>query len=428
MYEGKFPFSNKVAKRSISLAVGAALLMAPLPAIAAESKTSPASSASTSAGAKKATPDTSSAAPKNDNAYVHKGSSLEVGEHRLLTHKDLVQDWDDLDPIYLPDKAIEAVKTALPEKDFEELFPYRLGSEEWHKVAKGKDYYKADQTDYFSYENLINAVAEVSNLKIKISTRKGTGEQEIHRLDKDARVETLVMRSANFNAKDNLTKEIETVIIDCGTFLKEGFKADRKRELAAFLANLSHETGGGWATAPGGPLRWGLFWNENIAGRTGQNMSNFVDPASRQQYPGAKGKRYYGRGPIMLSWNFNYGLFSSIIYGDKHVLLKNPEIVAEDGKIGYMTAILFWMTPQAPKPSAHDVMVGRWKPTDAEKEKGLKPGFGTSIMVLNGLEANLGETEGSPVERRAGHYREITARMGVDITGEKVDTLGMQPF
>jgi hypothetical protein len=49
-------------------------------------------------------------------------------------------------------------------------------------------------------------------------------------------------------------------------------------------------------------------------------------------------------------------------------------------------------------------------------------------MVLNGLEANLGETEGTGVKRRAGHYRDITARMGVDISGEKVDTLGMQPF
>ena len=131
----------------------------------------------------------------------------------------------------------------------------------------------------------------------------------------------------------------------------------------------------------------------------------------------------------MLSWNFNYGLFSSIIYGDKTVLLKNPEIVAADGKIGWMTAILFWMTPQAPKPSAHDVMVGRWKPTAEDVKKGLsKPGFGITIMVLNGLEANLGEVEGSPVLRRAGHYRDITKKMGVDITDEKVDTLGMKPF
>lgn len=171
---------------------------------------------------------------------------------------------------------------------------------------------------------MIAAVTEVSNHKLKVSTRKGDNSaQEIHRLDKDARIETLISRSAEFNSPDNLKKEIETVIIDFGTFLKEGFKKDRKRELAAFLAKLAHETGGGWATAPGGELKWGLFWNENIAGRTGVNESAFVDEASSALYPGVTGKRYYGRGPIMLSWNFNYGLFSSIIYGDKIVLLSN---------------------------------------------------------------------------------------------------------
>ncbi|MQL10586.1 hypothetical protein EI010_25590, partial [Escherichia coli] len=31
----------------------------------------------------------------------------------------------------------------------------------------------------------------------------------------------------------------------------------RKRELAAFLAQTSHETTGGWASAPDGPYAWG---------------------------------------------------------------------------------------------------------------------------------------------------------------------------
>lgn len=419
----KYPLSNKTMQRSMIAALSAALLMTPLHAFAADAKPEAAAASVKAPGNVTITVDSK---PILD-AQV---DSLAVGEHRLITRKQIEQRWDGLDPDYTSEKAIEAVKSLLSEDDYEALFPYRLGSKEWFKVASGKEYFKADQTDYFSYDNLINAVAEVSNLKIKIVTRAGNpAAQEIYRLDKDARVETLVVRSADFNSVENVNKPIESVIIDGGTFLKEGFKKDRKRELAAFLANLSHETGGGWATAPGGPLRWGLFWNENIAGRTGANMDAFVDPASAELYPGSPDKRYYGRGPIMLSWNFNYGLFSSIIYGDKSVLLDNPEIVAADGKIGFMTAILFWMTPQSPKPSAHDVMVGRWKPTPIEKFRGLgDPGFGTTIMVLNGLEANLGETEGSPVQRRAGHYRDITSRMGVDITGEKVDTLGMRPF
>ena len=364
------------------------------------------------------------------NVSVYVGSELRIGENRYLTRNEIELQWDGIDPDYTPEKAVNAVKELLPQKDYEELFPYSLGSLEWFKVAEGKEYFKEDQLDFFSYDNLIDAVTEVSNIKLKISSRKGNpGAQEIVRFDKDARIETLVSRSEDFNSDENKGQEIETVIIDFGTFLKEGFKKDRKRELAAFLANLSHETGGGWSTAPGGELKWGLFWNENIAGRTGENMDAFVDPDSSKLYPGAPDKRYYGRGPIMMSWNFNYGLFSSIIYGDKNVLLKKPEILAEDGKIGYMTAILFWMTPQNPKPSAHDVIVNKWKPTKADIAKGLKdPGFGMTIMVLNGLEANQGEVEGSGVKRRAGHYRDLTSKMGIDITGEKIDTLKMEPF
>ncbi|KOR87928.1 chitinase [Paenibacillus solani] len=419
----KYPLSGKMIQRSMIAALSAALLVTPLHAFAADAEPQ-------SAAAPVEAPSNVTITLETKPILDAQVDSLAVGEYRLINRKQIEQNWEGLDPDYTSEKAIESVQSLLSEEDFEALFPYRLGSKEWFKVASGKEYFKANQTDYFSYDNLINAVAEVSNLKIKIVTRAGNpAAQEVYRLDKDARVETLVVRSADFYSAENMNKPIESVIIDGGTFLKEGFKKDRKRELAAFLANLSHETGGGWATAPGGPLRWGLFWNENIAGRTGVNMDAFVDPASAELYPGSPDKRYYGRGPIMLSWNFNYGLFSSIIYGDKSVLLNNPEIVAADGKIGFMTAILFWMTPQDPKPSAHDVMVGRWKPTPIEKFRGLgDPGFGTTIMVLNGLEANLGETEGSSVQRRAGHYRDITSRMGVDITGEKVDTLGMRPF
>ena len=421
MTKWNYPVSNTLIHRTLCLSLGAILLAYPLSVSAAEVNSKVVSE-------KKVVSSATLTSSISVNGY--KGSVLAVGENHFLTFKEIDNSWNGIDPDYRPDQAVTAVKKVLPQKEYESLFPYRLGSPEWYKAAKGKEYYKEDQVDYFSYDNLIAAVTEVSNIKLKISTRKGsTSAQEIQRLDKEARIETLISRSSDFNSAENMKKEIDTVIVDFGTFLKEGFKKDRKRELAAFLANLAHETGGGWATAPGGELKWGLFWNENIAGRTGVNKDAFVDPATSELYPGVKDKRYYGRGPIMMSWNFNYGLFSSIIYGDMNVLLSKPEIISADGKIGFMTAILFWMTPQAPKPSAHDVIINKWKPSKEDIAKGLsQPGFGITIMVLNGLETNLGETEGSSVKRRAGHYRDITSRMGVDITGEKIDTLGMKPF
>lgn len=372
--------------------------------------------------------DVTSISGKADIVYLQ-DTSLSVGDSRILTRQQIELQWDGIDPDYTSDKAVEAVRSALPEKEYEALFPMRLGSKEWHAFNKDKKDYNPTQTDYYSYQNLINAVSLVANVKYKVSYREGNySAQEIYRLEKKGKTETLLVRSDDFNTPENKTKRIITQIVDYGAFLNEGLEKDRKRDLAALLANLSHETGGGWDTAPGGMLRWGLYWNENIAGRTGQNKSNFVDPASSKEYPGVPGKRYYGRGPIMLSWNFNYGLMSAIIYGDKNVLLRNPEWIAADGKLGFATAILFWMTPQAPKPSAHDVMIGRWKPSAEDKAKGLAPaGFGVSIMVLNGLEANLDESNGA-IKRRIGHYLDITSKMGVDVAGEKLNTLGMQPF
>lgn len=70
----------------------------------------------------------------------------------------------------------------------------------------------------------------------------------------------------------------------------------RKREIAAFLAQISHETSGGWATAPDGPYAWGLCFKEEL-----KPLSNYCD-TTNTQWPCYPGKSYYGRGPIQLSW------------------------------------------------------------------------------------------------------------------------------
>ena len=75
-----------------------------------------------------------------------------------------------------------------------------------------------------------------------------------------------------------------------------GCLATRKREIAAFLAQISHETTGGWATAPDGPFAWGLCFKEEIS-----PQSNYCD-STNTQWPCFPGKSYKGRGPIQLSW------------------------------------------------------------------------------------------------------------------------------
>ena len=70
----------------------------------------------------------------------------------------------------------------------------------------------------------------------------------------------------------------------------------RRREVAAFLAQISHETTGGWATAPDGPFAWGLCFKEEVT-----PASDYCD-ANNTQWPCVPGKSYHGRGPMQLSW------------------------------------------------------------------------------------------------------------------------------
>ena len=39
---------------------------------------------------------------------------------------------------------------------------------------------------------------------------------------------------------------------------------------------------------------------------------------------------YQGRGPVQLSWNYNYAAFSLAIYGDTSTLINDPSRVASD--------------------------------------------------------------------------------------------------
>lgn len=69
---------------------------------------------------------------------------------------------------------------------------------------------------------------------------------------------------------------------------------------------------------------------------------------------------------MQLSWNYNYGQFSNIFvesrYDSKMELLEHPEYVHQDGYTAFAAGLWFYMTPQDPKPSMHDVMTGFFTP------------------------------------------------------------------
>ncbi|XP_021743665.1 basic endochitinase-like [Chenopodium quinoa] len=188
----------------------------------------------------------------------------------------------------------------------------------------------------------------------------------------------------------------------------------RKRELAAFFAQTSHETTGGWATAPDGPYSWGYCFL-----REQGNPPAYCDPGS----PCPAGKMYYGRGPIQLTHNYNYDLAGKAIKAD---LINNPDLVATDATISFKTAVWFWMTAQGNKPSCHNVIVGGWNPSAADQAAGRVPGYGVITNIINGGK-ECGKGQNDKVADRIGFYKRYCDILGVSY-GNNLDCYSQQPF
>lgn len=65
-------------------------------------------------------------------------------------------------------------------------------------------------------------------------------------------------------------------------------------------------------------------------------------------------------------------------------LLENPELVHQDGFLAMAAGIWFYMTPQNPKPSMHDVMTGFYVPNATDLNANFTASFGTTINIING--------------------------------------------
>ncbi|XP_074284512.1 acidic endochitinase SP2-like [Silene latifolia] len=144
------------------------------------------------------------------------------------------------------------------------------------------------------------------------------------------------------------------------------------REIAAFFAHVAHETG--------------RFCH--IEEKDGATNDAYCD-TTNTQYPCVSGKKYYGRGPLQLSWNYNYGAAGQSIGFDG---LNNPEIVANDVVTSFKAALWFWMT------NVHSV---------------LNQGFGASIRAINGaLECN-GQNQ-AEANDRIQLYQQYCGVFGVD--------------
>ncbi|XP_026421201.1 chitinase 5-like [Papaver somniferum] len=153
-----------------------------------------------------------------------------------------------------------------------------------------------------------------------------------------------------------------------------GSQEAAKREIAAFFGQVTHETGH-------------FCYRDEINGAS----HNYCDPnsAGNRCTPGAL---YFGRGPIQLTWNFNYGPAGRSIGFDG---LNAPETVSNDPIISFKTALWFWTN------NVHPVM---------------NQGFGATTRAINGaLECN-GRNPGT-VQTRANYYTRYCSQLGVSPGG-----------
>ncbi|HEY2580377.1 MAG TPA: chitinase [Mucilaginibacter sp.] len=274
-----------------------------------------------------------------------------------------------------------SVADFLSEKQFDDLFPLR--------------------DKFYSYAAFVKAVKELSQVKLKV-VRRAVSVYQFTRTDKSTGKSTVIRQDEDWNEDWAKKKPDSSYVIDYGNFCSEKDPERNKKELAAFFAHIAHETRHGENAKYNDGL---MFIHES------NTSLSYIAP--NDAYPPVSGKKYYGRGPIQLSYNGNYGYASDCIFGNKNVLLKNPGLVETDPVISFKTAIYFWMTPQTYKPSAHDVMIGKWRPNAADKAAGRVPGFGMTINIINGeVECGKGENMYN-MNDRIGFYQYFLKKLGV---------------
>jgi predicted chitinase len=160
-------------------------------------------------------------------------------------------------------------------------------------------------------------------------------------------------------------------------FANSGSDTVKKQEAAAFLANIDHESGGLRYVREINQANWNSYCSSGNCG----------------------GRQYYGRGPMQLSWDYNYQTAGSALGID---LYFNPDLVATDSAVAWKTAIWYWMTQRAAAPrTPHDAMVSG-------------AGFGETIRAINGgIECNASGLGNQQMQARVAKYRQFTQLLGV---------------
>ncbi|GGP63218.1 glycoside hydrolase family 19 protein [Saccharothrix coeruleofusca] len=162
-------------------------------------------------------------------------------------------------------------------------------------------------------------------------------------------------------------------------FANTGSDTVKRQEAAAFLANVNHETGG----------------LVHVVEQNQANYPHYCDASQPYGCPAGQAA-YYGRGPIQLSWNFNYKAAGDAL---GLPLLTNPWLVQNDSAVAWKTALWYWNTQRGPgSMTPHDAMVGGH-------------GFGQTIRSINGALECDGRNP-AQVQSRVDAYQRFAGILG----------------
>ncbi len=210
----------------------------------------------------------------------------------------------------------------------------------------------------------------------------------------------------------------------CDDYL-DGRNADQicRTTLATMFAHFAQETGDHNRSDSVPEWRQGLKYLREMGHSEASSSYNgeCSDPTFNQIWTCGKNangsfKGYFGRGAKQLSYNYNYGPFSQVMFdGDQHVLLQKPELVA-DTWLNLASATFFFVFPQPPKASMLHVIDGTWVPNASDKSKGLGNDFATTIQIIT---AECGSGVKAAAQNRINYYKEFGAALGVAVDPAK---------
>jgi|GEM_PF-1248950 len=186
-----------------------------------------------------------------------------------------------------------------------------------------------------------------------------------------------------------------------GAFGTTGTTDQRKREIAAFFANVAHET-------------------SNLSIETEASTYHYCQtgdsacPCSTESTT-----RYNGRGPLQLSWNYNYCAAGAAlgIAG----LGTNPDLVTASVSNAWRTSLWFWMASAG---ASYGGFGGATTAHDAMTSGATPRGFYATISVINGSQECY---RGSPrtteqMDQRASRASKYASYASASIMGTTAGT------